>query len=96
MKHFSAEKREYRVIAAGKFKATCLQLLDEICENRNLTLIVTKRGKPVGELTAPPKDLTLGGPTVTLEGDQATETGITAERHPEKKKKKNKSKKRKP
>jgi hypothetical protein len=60
-------KREFRVIAAGVFKATCLQLLDEVYENRNLSIIVTKRGKPIGQLIAPPDGLKLIGPTVQVE-----------------------------
>jgi antitoxin (DNA-binding transcriptional repressor) of toxin-antitoxin stability system len=41
-----AEASETRTIAAGEFKAKCLQLMDEVNEKK-LTLIVTKRGKPV-------------------------------------------------
>ena len=41
-----------RTIPAGEFKAKCLQLMDEVKE-KNLTLIITKRGKPVSQLTAP-------------------------------------------
>ncbi len=43
---------ETRTIAAGEFKAKCLQLMDEVNE-KNLTLIVTKWGKPVMRATAP-------------------------------------------
>ena len=43
-----------RTIPAGEFKAKCLQLMDEVNEKK-LTLIVTKRGKPVMFITAPPK-----------------------------------------
>lgn len=43
---------ETRTIPAGEFKAKCLKLLDEVNENK-LTLIITKRGKPVGRVTAP-------------------------------------------
>jgi antitoxin (DNA-binding transcriptional repressor) of toxin-antitoxin stability system len=42
------------LIAAGKFKATCLQLMDEVVAGK-LNLTVTKRGKPVMFITAPPK-----------------------------------------
>jgi antitoxin (DNA-binding transcriptional repressor) of toxin-antitoxin stability system len=59
-------KHEFRVIAAGKFKATCLELMDEASKNKELTLIITKRGKPVAQLTAPPEGLKLSGPTVEL------------------------------
>jgi prevent-host-death family protein len=41
-----------RIIPAGEFKAKCLQLMDEVNE-KNLTLIITKRGKPVSQVTAP-------------------------------------------
>jgi prevent-host-death family protein len=40
-------------IAAGEFKAKCLKLLDEVAEKR-LTLVITKRGKPVAELVPIP------------------------------------------
>src|ERR1019366_6536674 len=39
------ETSETRMIAAGEFKAKCLQLMDEVNEKK-LTLIITKRGKP--------------------------------------------------
>lgn len=38
-----------RSIAAGRFKARCLALLDEVAET-GLPLIVTKRGRPVAKL----------------------------------------------
>ena len=36
-------------IPAGKFKATCLALLDEVAET-GIELIVTKHGKPVARV----------------------------------------------
>ncbi len=36
-------------IGAGDFKAKCLQLLDDVAEQRS-TLIITKRGKPIAKL----------------------------------------------
>ena len=42
-------------IPAGKFKATCLQLMDEVVADK-LTVTVTKRGKPVMYITAPLKE----------------------------------------
>jgi len=60
-------EHEFRVIAAGKFKATCLELMDEVYENRNLTIIITKRGKPVAQMTAPPSGIKLSGPTIELD-----------------------------
>ena len=46
---------QVRTIAAGEFKAKCLQLMDEVNE-KNLTLIITKRGKPVMRAMAAPMD----------------------------------------
>ncbi len=48
-----AGETEVRTIAAGEFKAKCLQLMDEVNE-KNLTLIITKRGKPVMRASAAP------------------------------------------
>ena len=38
-----------KTIAAGKFKAKCLHLLDEVAAQR-APLVITKRGKPVAKL----------------------------------------------
>lgn len=38
-----------RTIAAGKFKANCLAIMDEVQKKREAVLI-TKRGKPVAKL----------------------------------------------
>jgi len=46
-----ATKLGTRTIAAGKFKAQCLQIMDEVLEQK-LTVVVTKRGKPVVDITA--------------------------------------------
>ena len=40
---------EPKTIAAGKFKAQCLQLLDEVAATRE-PLIITKFGKPVAQV----------------------------------------------
>ena len=48
----TAAESNVRTIPAGEFKAKCLQLMDEVMEKK-LTLIVTKRGKPVMQATAP-------------------------------------------
>ena len=40
-----------KTIAAGKFKAQCLALLDEVAREAE-TIVVTKRGKPVAKITA--------------------------------------------
>ena len=45
-----------RTIPAGRFKAECLRLLDDVAETGE-TIVVTKRGKPVAKLEpieAPP------------------------------------------
>ncbi|QMV18788.1 hypothetical protein GOB94_08910 [Granulicella sp. 5B5] len=78
MKPIAQPGREFRIVAAGLFKATCLQLMDEVYANRNLTIIVTKRGKPVMQMSAPPEGLTLSGPTVELEPDTYVAAQVTA------------------
>lgn len=40
-------------IPAGEFKAKCLKLLDEVAEQRK-TLVITKRGQPVAQVTPLP------------------------------------------
>ena len=47
-----------RTIPATRFKAECLQLLDDVAESGE-TIIVTKRGRPVARLLplAPPESL---------------------------------------
>jgi antitoxin (DNA-binding transcriptional repressor) of toxin-antitoxin stability system len=44
-----------RTIAAGEFKQRCLALLDEVGASGEL-IVVTKRGKPVAQLTAVPAE----------------------------------------
>ncbi len=36
-------------IQAGKFKAQCLQLMDEV-SNKHFSLVITKHGKPIAKL----------------------------------------------
>jgi len=57
------------VIAAGKFKAECLRLIDRVADTHE-PLVVTKRGKPVVEVIAIQKKTrkTLHG-SVTVRGD---------------------------
>jgi prevent-host-death family protein len=43
-----------RTIAAGKFKANCLAIMDEVQKKRE-TVLITKRGKPVAKVI-PAKD----------------------------------------
>ena len=65
-----------RTIAAGEFKAKCLQLMDEVVTGQ-LDLTVTKRGKPVMFITAPHKQkparprsfIGAGKGTLTTRGD---------------------------
>jgi prevent-host-death family protein len=38
-----------RVIKAGEFKATCLELMDEVAASGEV-IVITKRGKPVAKL----------------------------------------------
>ncbi|MGI8974048.1 MAG: type II toxin-antitoxin system Phd/YefM family antitoxin [Gaiella sp.] len=47
-----------RTIPAGEFKTHCLSILDDVAETGE-TVVVTKRGKPVAQLTPlePPKSL---------------------------------------
>ena len=47
-------------IPAGEFKSKCLKLLDEVAEKRT-TLVITKRGKPVAQLTPVPPEKSLFG-----------------------------------
>ena len=52
----AASNPNVRTIAAGEFKAQCLQLMDDVNEKK-LTLIITKRGKPVVEVKPPAEEL---------------------------------------
>ena len=47
-----------RTIPATEFKARCLSILDDVAETGE-TVVVTKRGKPVAQVTPlePPKSL---------------------------------------
>ncbi len=38
-----------RTMAAGKFKAQCLAVMDEVQKKRQ-TVVITKRGKPVAKM----------------------------------------------
>lgn len=42
-----------RTIAAGKFKATCLSIMDEVQKKRQ-PILITKNGKPVAKLVPVP------------------------------------------
>lgn len=41
--------KKLRSVPAGRFKAQCLALLDEVAQTRE-PLVVTKRGKPVAKV----------------------------------------------
>ena len=67
------------VIAAGKFKAECLKLLDRVHESHE-EIVISKRGRPVCKLVpvggAPQKGLYgyMAG-TVVKQGDVVSPTG---------------------
>jgi prevent-host-death family protein len=48
---FFHDEPELRQVAAGQFKATCLQLLDRAAEGESIA--ITKRGKVVARLVPP-------------------------------------------
>jgi prevent-host-death family protein len=48
-------RKQVRTIAAGEFKAKCLQLMDEVAATGE-TIIITKRGKPVVSIAPPPQE----------------------------------------
>jgi prevent-host-death family protein len=43
--------KDHVTVTASKFKATCLDLLDQLDTRKITKLIVTKRGRPVAVLT---------------------------------------------
>jgi prevent-host-death family protein len=61
-----------RKVAAGKFKAQCLQIMDEV-EKTGRPVVITKRGRPIVELGPVVKrPLTLRGAMkgqITITGD---------------------------
>lgn len=57
-----------RTIPAGRFKAQCLKLLDEVAETGE-TIVVTKRGKPVAKLQPVEEPPSLEGSIVYLVDD---------------------------
>ena len=59
-----------RTIAAGKFKAECLALLDEVAASGE-EIIVTKRGKPVARvLPLEPPDSLKGSVTYLVSDEE--------------------------
>ncbi len=60
-----------KTIAAGKFKAVCLQALDDVAATKR-PLVITKRGKPVAKLvpvSSPGKTRSLKGSVIHESGD---------------------------
>jgi prevent-host-death family protein len=57
-----------RTIPAGRFKAQCLKLLDEVAETGE-TIVVTKRGKPVAKIEPVEEPPSLRGSVVYLVDD---------------------------
>jgi prevent-host-death family protein len=57
-----------RTIPAGRFKAECLRLLDEVAETGE-TIVVTKRGRPVARVEAVEEPPSLAGSVVYLVSD---------------------------
>lgn len=58
-----------RTIPAGRFKAQCLRLLDEVAETGE-TIMVTKRGKPVAKVEPVEEPPSLKGSVVYLVSDE--------------------------
>ncbi len=58
-----------RTIPATRFKAECLQLLDDVAESGE-AIIVTKRGKPVARLLPLAPPASLEGSVTFLVGDE--------------------------
>jgi len=44
-----------QTIAAGKFKAECLKIMD-IVHNKHISVTITKRGKPIAKLVPTDED----------------------------------------
>ena len=57
-----------RTIPAGRFKAQCLKLLDEVAATGE-TIVVTKRGKPVAKVEPVEEPPSLKGSVVYLVDD---------------------------
>lgn len=58
-----------RTIPAGRFKAQCLRLLDEVAETGQ-TIVVTKRGKPVARVEPVEEPRSLVGSVTFLVSDE--------------------------
>ncbi len=69
---------DMRTIPAGKFKAECLALLDEVAASGE-EIIVTKRGKPVARLLPLEPPPSLEGSVTFLVSDEEFMAPIDAE-----------------
>jgi prevent-host-death family protein len=58
-----------RTIPAGRFKAHCLRLLDEVAETGE-TIVVTKRGKAVAKVEPIEEPPSLKGSVIYLVSDE--------------------------
>jgi prevent-host-death family protein len=58
-----------RTIPAGRFKAQCLRLLDEVAETGE-TIVVTKRGKAVAKVEPIEEPPSLKGSVIYLVSDE--------------------------
>lgn len=65
-------KRTEQRIAAGEFKAKCLQIMDDV-QKRHVQIVITKRGKPVAKVVPysdkPPSLFGFMKGTATTHGD---------------------------
>lgn len=59
-----------KTIAAGRFKNTCLRLLDDVAANRE-PVVITKRGRPIAKLVP----VTPAKPRPALAGSILSEQG---------------------
>ena len=69
-----------RTVPAGKFKNSCLKLMEQV-HRGGIPLVVTKRGKPLVRIVPekePPRPASLSG-TVVYEAEDITSTGETWE-----------------
>lgn len=67
-----------RSIPAGRFKAQCLALLDDVAATGE-TIVVTKRGKPVAQLVPLEPPASLIGSVTFLVSDEELMAPIDAE-----------------
>jgi prevent-host-death family protein len=67
-----------RTVGAGEFKATCLELMDEVNE-RHVEVVITKRGAPVAKLA--PVDTTPPSPFGFLRGTVLAEVELVGPEH---------------